>query len=137
VPLRQSVGVTGSINQHGTIQVIGGVNEKIEGFYDTCQMQGLTGRQGAIVPANNVPHLMLREDVVQAVERGSFHVYSVRSIDEALMLLTGLEAGSRDAQGAYPPGTLNALVEQRLREFALARQQFAREAFASRQALKE
>lgn len=137
MPLRQSVGVTGSINQHGAIQVIGGVNEKIEGFFDACQTRGLTGKQGVIVPADNVPHLMLREDVVQAIERGRFQIYRVRSLDEAIPLLTGLEAGTRDAQGAYPSGTLNALVEQRLREFAQARQQFAREAFALGHALKD
>jgi predicted ATP-dependent protease len=132
VPLRQSLAVTGSVNQHGAVQVIGAVNEKIEGFFDACRMRGLTGRQGVIIPADNVANLMLRGDVIDAVERGSFHVYAVRSLEEAIPLLTGLDAGVRDAQGAYPQGTFHALVEQRLHGFAQARQQFARQAFAPR-----
>ena len=130
VPLRQSVGVTGSINQHGAVQVIGGVNEKVEGFFDTCRERGLTGSQGVILPAGNVPHLMLRDDVIAAVERGSFHIYAVRTLDEAITLLTGLESGKCDPTGAYPEGSFNARVEHRLREFARDRQEFAREALS-------
>ncbi len=137
VPIRQSLAVTGSINQHGTAQVIGAVNEKIEGFFDACQMRGLTGRQGVIIPADNVANLMLRDDVLQAVERGRFRIYGVRSLDEAIPLLTGLEAGIRDAQHAYAPGTLHAMVDQRLREFAQVRQQFARQAFSLRHASRD
>jgi lon-related putative ATP-dependent protease len=132
VPLRQSFAVTGSINQHGMVQVIGAVNEKIEGFFDACRLRGLTGKQGVLIPADNIPHLMLREDVIDAVERGSFHIYGVHSLEEAIPLLTGLQAGARDANGAYTPGTLHALVEQRLREFARVRQQFAHDASATR-----
>ena len=132
VPLRQSIGVTGSVNQRGATQVIGGINEKIEGFFDTCRIRGLTGAQGVVLPADNVPHLMLRDDVVDAVERGRFHLYAVRSLDEAIPLLTGLAAGERDAKGVYPEGTFGARVDRRLGEFAQARQQFARDALAAR-----
>jgi predicted ATP-dependent protease len=125
-PLRQSLAVTGSINQHGIVQVIGGVNQKIEGFFEACCQRGLTGSQGVIVPADNVPHLMLSEEVVSAVERGRFHIYQARTLDEALALLSGLEAGERDSSGEYPSGTLNALAEARLRELASRRQEFAR-----------
>jgi predicted ATP-dependent protease len=136
-PLRQSLGVTGSINQRGVVQVIGGVNEKVEGFFEACCIRGLTGSQGVIVPADNVPHLMLRDDVIAAVERGSFHLYAVRTLDDAIQLLGGLEAGERDASGAYPDGTFNALVEQRLREFMRGRQEFAHEALATGAILKK
>lgn len=125
-PLRQSLAVTGSINQHGLLQVIGGINEKIEGFFEACCQRGLTSSQGVIVPADNVPHLMLSEEVVSAVERGRFHIYQARTLDEALALLTGFEAGERDSCGEYPSGTLNALAEARLRELASRRQEFAR-----------
>jgi predicted ATP-dependent protease len=124
-PLRQSLAVTGSVNQHGAVQVVGGVNEKIEGFFDACRMRGLTGRQGVIIPEGTVPQLMLRDDVVRAAGEGRFHIHAVQTLDEAIALLTGLEAGVRDAQGAYPEGSLHARVAQRLRAFAEARQQFA------------
>jgi predicted ATP-dependent protease len=130
-PLRQGLGVTGSINQRGAVQVIGGVNEKVEGFFQACRLRGLTGSQGVILPADNVPHLMLHDEVIEAVERGSFHLYAVRSLDEAIPLLTGLEAGERDAAGKYPAGSFNALVEERLREFARGRQDFMREGAAA------
>jgi predicted ATP-dependent protease len=118
VPLRQSLAITGSVNQHGDIQAIGGVNEKIEGFFDVCRARGLDGRQGVVIPAANVQNLMLRGDVVQAVAEGRFAVYAVASIDEAMALLAGLPAGERDALGAFPPGTVNGLVEQKLLAFA-------------------
>jgi lon-related putative ATP-dependent protease len=118
VPLRQSLSVTGSVNQHGDIQAIGGVNEKIEGFFDLCRARGLTGEQGVIIPASNVQHLMLRADVVQAVADGQFAVYPVTTVDQVVELLTGLPAGERDALGAFPQGSVNFRVEQKLFEFA-------------------
>ena len=128
VPLRQSLAVTGSINQRGVVQVIGGVNEKIEGFFEACRQRRLTGSQGVIVPADSVPHLMLNDEVIAAVERGSFHLYAVCTLDEALNLLTGLESGERDSAGVYAQGSFNSLVDERLRELAHQRQEFAREA---------
>jgi len=125
VPLKQNLAVTGSVNQHGVVQPIGGVNEKIEGFFDVCQERGLTGDQGVLIPASNTEHLMLRPDVVEAAEDGDFHVYPVETIDQGIVLLTGVEAGERDEQGAFPDDTINGMVEARLREFADRRRQFA------------
>ena len=105
VPIKQSLAVTGSLNQHGHAQPIGGVNEKIEGFFDVCNAIGLTGDQGVLIPASNAKNLMLRSDVVDAVAAGSFSVYTYESVDEAVSLLTGVEAGERDASGSYPAGT--------------------------------
>lgn len=124
-PLEQRLAVTGSVNQMGNVQAVGGVNEKIEGFFDVCKARGLTGTQGVILPASNVEHLMLREDVVAAAGEGRFHVYAVRSVDEAMALLTGLPAGERAADGAFPEGTINAGVERRLAEFARRRREFS------------
>ena len=118
VPLRQSLAVTGSVNQHGDVQAVGGVNEKIEGFFDVCRARGLSGEQGVIIPAANLRHLMLREDVVQAAADGLFAVYAVATADEAAALLGDLPAGERDALGAFPAGSFNARVEQRLVDFA-------------------
>jgi lon-related putative ATP-dependent protease len=112
VPLRQDIAVTGSLNQKGEIQPIGGVNEKIEGFFDVCRSTGLTGTQGVIIPHQNVQNLMLRSDVVEAVSQGKFHIYPVRTIDEGVEILTGIEAGERQADGKFPEGTLNALVDK-------------------------
>jgi len=123
-PLKQSLAVTGSVNQHGGVQAIGGVNEKIEGFYDICQARGLTGDQGVIIPRSNVKHLMLRRDVVQAVEEGEFQVYAIESIDEGIEILTGEPAGKRQEDGSYPEGTVNYLVEGALRTLAEKRAQF-------------
>jgi predicted ATP-dependent protease len=117
-PVKQSLAVTGSVNQHGEIQAIGGVNEKIEGFFDICRRRGLTGTQGVLVPESNVRHLMLRHDVVDAVAAGRFHVYPVETVDQGLEILTGVPAGERDASGQFPPGTINFRVERRLSEFA-------------------
>ena len=114
VPIRQSLAVTGSVNQRGEVQAIGGVNEKIEGFFDLCNARGLTGEQGVLIPAANVVHLMLRQDVVQAVRDGKFNIYPVHTINEGLELLTGLPAGERDEQGLYPEGSVNHKVELRL-----------------------
>jgi len=125
VPLKQSLAVTGSINQHGYVQTIGGVNEKIEGFFDLCRARGLTGEQGVIIPRSNVKHLMLRQDVVEAVENGQFHVYAISTIDQALELLTGMPAGEPDEEGNYPPDTVNGRVQARLKELAERRLRFS------------
>jgi len=124
LPLRQDLAVTGSVNQHGEIQAIGGVNEKIEGFFDLCVARGLTGDQGVLIPASNVQHLMLRPDVVAACAEGRFHVHAVSTIDEGLALLTGREAGARSPAGEYSDGSVNRLVEDRLHEFARIRRAF-------------
>jgi lon-related putative ATP-dependent protease len=118
VPLRQSLAVTGSINQRGLIQPIGGVNEKIEGFYETCRAAGLTGDQGVIIPRQNVRNLMLRSEVVNAVGDGRFHVYAVETVDEGIEILTGLPAGEREADGKYPEGTIHGMAQRRLEEMA-------------------
>lgn len=124
VPIKQSFAVTGSVNQHGQVQAIGGVNEKIEGFFDVCKARGLTGEQGVLIPASNVKHLMLRQDVVDAVAAGQFHIYPVETIDQGIEILTGMPAGERDARGAFPPGSLNQRVEERLSALAEKRQAF-------------
>ena len=113
-PVKQSLAVTGSVNQHGEIQAIGAVNEKIEGFFDVCQRRGLTGEQGVLIPAANVKHLMLRHDVVEAVAQQKFHIYPVSTVDQGIELLTGLPAGERDENGLFPDGTINQRVEVRL-----------------------
>jgi len=126
VPLAQSIAVTGSVNQHGEVQPVGGLNEKIEGFFDVCRARGLTGTQGVVMPAANVRHLMLRDDVVEAIRGGRFHVWPVRTIDEGLELLTGMPAGERGSDGRFPSGSVNARVEDRLREFARMREAAAK-----------
>jgi lon-related putative ATP-dependent protease len=125
VPLAQSLAVTGSVNQHGHVQAIGGVNEKIEGFFDVCSARGLTGDQGVIIPAANVRHLMLRDDVVEAVRQGKFRVHAADTIDQVLELLTGLPAGERDQRGAWAEGSVNAGVEARLVALAERRLELA------------
>jgi lon-related putative ATP-dependent protease len=114
VPIKQSWAMTGSVNQHGEAQPIGGVNEKIEGFFDVCQARGLPGEQGVIIPVSNVKDLMLRPDVVEAVRAGRFHVHAVQTVDRALELLTGMPAGERDEEGNFPEGSINQRVEARL-----------------------
>jgi lon-related putative ATP-dependent protease len=116
LPLRQDLAVTGSLNQKGEIQGIGGVNEKIEGFFNTCQMKGLTGGQGVIIPQHNAEDLMLRQEVIDAVAGGKFHLYAVTNIDACLELLTGVPAGEKDAEGKYIEGTVHYKADQRLRE---------------------
>ena len=118
VPLRQDIAVTGSVNQKGEVQPIGGVNQKIEGFFHVCKARGLTGSQGVLIPHRNLANLMLREEVVEAVREGKFHVYAVETIDEGLGLLTGMAAGERQADGTYPEATINYLVDKRLRQMA-------------------
>jgi len=117
-PLRQDIAVTGSVNQHGELQAIGAVNEKIEGFYRACKLNGLTGRQGVLIPEANVRHLMLAHDVVESVREQRFHVWSARTVDEGIELLTGIPAGHRDEDGRFPEATLHARVEERLNQWA-------------------
>ncbi|WP_461395734.1 Lon protease family protein, partial [Deferrisoma sp.] len=118
IPLRQDLAVTGSVSQQGQIQAVGGINEKIEGFYRTCKVKGLTGTQGVIIPKANVPHLMLDPEVVEAVERGRFHIYPIETVDEGLELLTGLPAGELTPYGTYPDGTVNGKVMRKLERLA-------------------
>ena len=118
VPIKQYVAVTGSVNQNGQVQAIGGVNEKIEGFFDCCRKKGADKNQGVMIPESNVKDLMLRQDVVKAVEDGKFHIYPVRTIDEGIEILTGKKAGKRKADGTYPKGTINQLVDDKLKSLA-------------------
>ena len=127
-PISQSFAVTGSVDQLGRIQAIGGVNEKIEGFFDACRITGFTGRQGVIIPASNVKHLMLRRDIVAAAEQGRFAVYPIDTVDQGLELLTGVPAGQPDADGAYPAGTLNQRIAARLDALAARATELARAA---------
>ncbi|MCS7206837.1 MAG: AAA family ATPase [Dehalococcoidia bacterium] len=116
LPIKQGIAVTGSVNQRGEVQAVGGVNEKIEGFFYTCRLRGLTGEQGVIIPEANVQHLMLKEEVVEAVRQGKFHIWAVRTVDEGISILTGVPAGERGADGSFPPDTVNGRVDKRLRE---------------------
>lgn len=118
LPLNQGIAVTGAVNQHGEVQAVGGVTRKIEGFYDVCRERGLTGEQGVIVPKANVKNLMLKEEVVEAVRAGRFHVWAVSHIDEGIELLMERLAGERAADGTFPEGTVHRLVQDRLREYA-------------------
>ncbi len=118
VPINQSFAVTGSVNQAGEVQAIGGANEKIEGFFDVCQARGLTGGQGVLIPKSNVQHLMLREDVVEAARKGTFAIYAVEHINEGIEILTGVKAGERGSDGRFPVGTVNRMVEDKLKLFA-------------------
>ncbi|MGB8348042.1 MAG: ATP-binding protein [Ktedonobacteraceae bacterium] len=125
LPIHQGIAVTGSVNQHGEVQAVGGVTSKIEGFFATCKAKGLTGEQGIIIPAANVSNLMLAEEVINAVRDDQFHVWAVRSIDEGIELLTDRPAGQRDAEGRYPDGSVHRLVENRLQEYAERLRAFA------------
>ncbi|MBC7259161.1 MAG: AAA family ATPase [Chloroflexi bacterium] len=116
IPIKQGIAVTGSVNQYGEIQPIGAVNEKIEGFFDVCKARGLTGEQGVIIPSRNVRHLMLREDVIQAVREGKFHIWAVSTVDEGIAILTGVEAGERDEKGEYPPDSVNGRFLAKMEE---------------------
>ena len=118
IPLRQDISVTGSVNQHGHVQAVGGVTHKIEGFFDLCRARGLTGTQGVIIPAANRRHLMLRDDVVDAIAAGQFHIWAAEEVDDALALLSGLSAGEPDATGVYPEKTVHRAVADRLSKYA-------------------
>ncbi|MBN9260383.1 MAG: AAA family ATPase [Hyphomicrobium sp.] len=126
VPIKQSFAVTGSVNQWGEVQAIGGVNEKIEGFFDVCKARGLNGEQGVLIPRANVQHLMLREDVVEAVKAGKFAIHAVDTIDQGIEILTGIKAGTRDDDGQFEDGSINRRVEEKLRSFAERGRAFAR-----------
>lgn len=127
LPIKQSIAVTGSINQFGEIQPIGGVNEKIEGFFDVCAHDGLTGKQGVVIPRTNVDNLMLRADIVQAVEEGRFTIYAIDTVDDGIEILTGVKAGKLDNKGNYPKGTVNYLVEESLRQYYQDYARYAKE----------
>jgi lon-related putative ATP-dependent protease len=131
LPVRQGRAITGSVNQHGQVQPIGGVNEKIEGFFEVCRAGGLTGDQGVLIPASNVKHLMLRADVVEAAEKGLFRVWPVGTVDEAVELLTDMPAGERGEDGRYPEGTVNRRVDDRLASFAEKARSFGKGAPAA------
>ena len=128
VPIRQNIAVTGSVNQKGEVQAIGGVNQKIEGFFDCCRHLGLNGGQGVIIPASNVKDLMLREDVVAAVKENKFRIYAVKTIDEGIEILSGKPAGEQQPDGTYPEGTINFLVNRRLGELAEGLKKFGESA---------
>jgi lon-related putative ATP-dependent protease len=124
VPIKQSLAITGSVNQYGKIQAIGGVNQKIEGFFDICNARGLTGEQGVLIPSSNVKHLMLRADIIQAVAENRFKIFAVDTIDQCLEILTGREAGVRDLQGNFPAGSMNEDIRTALRDYAEKRRRF-------------
>ena len=118
IPIKQNIAVTGSVNQKGEVQAIGGVNEKIEGFFEVCKTKGLTGIQGVLIPESNVENLMLKEEVVDAVKAGKFHIYPVKTIDEGIEILAGVKAGARRPDGTFEEGTVNYRVDKRLKEMA-------------------
>ncbi|MBM4433263.1 MAG: ATP-dependent protease, partial [Chloroflexi bacterium] len=124
VPIKQNIAVTGSVNQKGEIQPIGGANQKIEGFFQICKAIGLNGKQGVMLPKRNLPNLMLRDEVVKAVRDGKFHIYAVSTIDEGIEVLTGVRAGKRKTDGTYPAATINYLVDKQLKEMATRLKQF-------------
>ena len=126
LPIAQGIGITGAVNQNGDIQAIGGATQKIEGFFDICQSRGLTNGQGVIVPRDNLKHLALNEEVIEAVEAGTFSIYGVSTVDEGMEILTGVPAGEWQEEKGYPDGTLHSKVEQRLRDMAKAARRFSR-----------
>lgn len=127
LPVKQAIAVTGSVNQKGEVQAIGGANEKIEGYYEVCKAIGLTSDQGVIIPESNVDNLMLKESVVASIKEGKFHIWPVRTIDEGIEVLTGVKAGVRQTDGKFEPDSINARVDQRLRQMAEALQKFGKE----------
>ncbi|SHG55974.1 lon-related putative ATP-dependent protease [Thermosyntropha lipolytica DSM 11003] len=126
VPIYQGIAVTGSVNQNGEIQPVGGVNQKIEGFFKVCKEQGLNGKQGVIIPKQNIPQLMLDEEVIEAVKAKKFNIWAVEHIDEGLEILTGMEAGKPDKNGKYPPGTIHYLVDNKLRSWSRRQNRIAK-----------
>ncbi|MBI4337829.1 MAG: AAA family ATPase [Chloroflexi bacterium] len=137
LPIKQGMAVTGSVNQWGQVQAIGGVNQKIEGFFDVCHVKGFTGEQGVVIPSANVKNLMLREDVVEAIAQGKFHIWAVSTIDEGIEVLTGVPAGQRDKEGKFPEGTVNYLVDRKLHEMAERLQSFSGNGAATAPASRE
>lgn len=127
IPIKQGIAVTGSVNQMGEIQPIGGVNEKIEGFFYVCREKGLTGKQGVLIPQKNLRHLMLKRDVIEAVKDGKFHIYAVSHIEEGIEVLTGVPAGERRTDSTYPEGTINYLISKRLKKLAENLKAFGKE----------
>jgi predicted ATP-dependent protease len=134
VPIRQSLAVTGSVNQLGEVQPIGAVNEKVEGFFEICHARGLTGTQGVLIPATNVDELMLRDDVIAAARDGAFRIFPVRTVDEAIEVLTGLPAGDAEPVGEGPQSSVNGRVAARLREYSTARRKWTRPGATARSA---
>ncbi len=118
LPIKQNIAVTGSVNQKGEVQAIGGINEKIEGFFEVCKAKGFTGKQGVMMPESNVQNLMLKEEIVEAVKEGKFHIFSVKTIDEGIEVLTGVRAGEKQKDGTFEEGTVNYKVDKRLRQMA-------------------
>ena len=137
LPIKQSLAVTGSVNQYGEVQVIGGVNEKIEGFFDLCNARGLTGEQSVLIPEGNVQHLMLRRDVIEAVAEGLFHIYPIGHINQGIALLTGVAAGEQDSDGNYPKNTVNALVNDALNDLSTTQLSLMRAAQSSGKNLEQ
>jgi lon-related putative ATP-dependent protease len=133
VPIKQGFAITGSVNQKGQIQPIGGANEKIEGFYHVCKAQGLTGKQGVIIPHQNVRNLMLKKEIVESVRGGKFHIYPSETIDQAIEILTEMEAGERDSNGKFKEGTVNYLVDKRLKELVEDFTKLAKERMGKRE----
>jgi predicted ATP-dependent protease len=118
IPVKQNIAVTGSVNQKGEVQAIGGVNEKIEGFFEICKIKGLNRKQGVMIPESNVQNLMLKEEIVEAVKTGKFHIYLAKTIDEGIEVLTGIKAGKKQNDGTFPKDTINYLVDKKLRTMA-------------------
>ena len=118
IPINQAISVTGSVNQKGEIQPIGGVNDKIEGFFQICKMRGLNGTHGVIIPKQNVHNLNLSDEVIEAVKNGDFHIYAISTIEEGIELLTGVPAGKKDANGHFPAGSINYLAYEKLKKYA-------------------
>jgi predicted ATP-dependent protease len=127
VPIHQGIAVTGSVSQKGEIQAVGGITRKVEAFYDICRHKGLNGRQGVIIPAKNARNLLLKEEVIQSVRKGTFHVWPIETIEEGIEILTGVEAGSIQQDGTYPDGTLFRRVDNRLMEIAEIVKRFGEE----------
>ncbi|MCL5123510.1 MAG: hypothetical protein M1511_03225 [Deltaproteobacteria bacterium] len=124
IPIDQGVAVTGSVNQNGEVQAIGGVNQKIEGFFKVCKSMGLTGRQGVMIPKSNIGDLALNSEVIEAVKDGQFSIWQIDHVDVGIELLTGIPAGSKDENGIYPEGTINCLVNQKLEDLARGIREF-------------
>src|SRR6202521_3792893 len=124
MPLRQDIAGTGWMNQQGEIDAIGGINEKIEGFFDVCRIKGLTGTQGVLMPESNVEDLMLREDILEAVAAGKFHIWPVAKVEQGIEILTGMVAGKKNGDGKFEPGTVLALIDERLHAMARTLKEF-------------